>query len=58
MLLDPVKAISEHAGVRDGKPAPARDKRDPHPEEPRSGVSKDGGIRASWFETALRASSP
>ena len=29
----------------------------PHPEEPRSGVSKDGP-RASWFETALRASSP
>jgi hypothetical protein len=27
----------------------------PHPEEPRSGVSKDGriGIAASWFETAL-----
>jgi hypothetical protein len=24
----------------------------PHPEEPRSGVSKDGrAIRASWFET-------
>ena len=30
----------------------------PHPEEPRSGVSKDGGIGVSWFETALRASSP
>ena len=29
----------------------------PHPEEPRSGVSKDGP-RALWFETALRASSP
>ena len=29
----------------------------PHPEEPRSGVSKDGP-RATWFETALRASSP
>jgi len=31
----------------------------PHPEEPRSGVSKDAGPSvASWFETALRASSP
>jgi hypothetical protein len=27
--------------------------RRPHPEEPRSGVSKDGS-RASWFETALK----
>jgi hypothetical protein len=31
----------------------------PHPVEPRSGVSKDEGpSAASWFKTALTASSP
>src|SRR4029453_14527036 len=32
---------------------------DPHPEEPRSGVSKDAGPSvASWFETRVPRSSP
>jgi len=34
-------------------------KEDPHPEEPRSGVSKDEVMtEASWFETRVPRSSP
>jgi len=35
MFIDPVKAISEHAGYCDGKAAPSRYKQGPHPEEAR-----------------------